>query len=177
MSERTATACRVVRERMNEAYQMRGRKIEDIMAAHPQRRLQWCSGHPSIEDTGRGDTLCYEAWGGRLFYSDPEAVKEAVDKWIEDYNEMCRKSEEDPANAFMDVTNFNDLYSLLGILPTHLGDAWGYNSSIDYARDLIFRVEMIYPTENEIADLFGCQILVIEPYDDSSYPDYYYRET
>jgi len=161
---------------MNEQTVKRGRKIEEVLAAHPKRRLQWCNRHPSIEDTGLGDTLCYEAWGGRLFYSDPKAVEEAVEKWIEDYNEMCRKSAEDSANAFDDVTNFNELYSLLGILPTHLGDAWGYNSSVDYARDLDFRVEMVYPNENDIADLFGCQLLVIEPRDDGSYPDYYYLD-
>lgn len=171
MSERTARACQEIRQQ-----QRLGRRIEELVAVRPRRRLEWCGSHPSIEDTGLGDTLCYEAWGGRLFYSDPGAVQEAVDKWIEDYNEMCRKTEEDPANVMIDVTNFNDLYSLLHILPTHLGDAWGYSSSLDYARDLVFRVEMVYPTENEIADLFGCQVLIIEPCSDDSYPDYYYRE-
>lgn len=152
-------------------------KIEDIIVAYPKKKLNWLRNkHPSIEDTGRGTTLCYEAWGGRLFFSDEGAVREAVDKFVEDYAEYCRRSEEDPAQIYVEVVNFNDLYALLGILPTHLGDAWGYNSSPDYARDLVFRVEMVYPTENEIADIFGCQVLIIEPYDDNTYPDYYYRE-
>ena len=156
--------------------QKRGIKIEDILVAHPKKNLPWYGKHPSIEDTGRGTTLCYEAWGGRLFYSDEGAVREAVNKFVEDYTEMCRRSAEDPAHEFYDVTNLNDLYSLLGILPTHLGDAWGYSSSEDYALDLDYRVEMVYPTENEIADLFGCQVLIIEPYNPNSYPDFYYRE-
>lgn len=160
---------------MNEV--KRRTKIEDILVAYPKKTLPWLRNkHPSIEDTGRGTTLCYEAWGGRLFYSDEGAVREAVDKFVEDYTENCRRSEEDPAQTYVEVTNFNDLYALFGILPTHLGDAWGYNSSPDFARDLVFRVEMVYPTENEIADIFGCQVLIIEPYDDNTYPDYYYRE-
>ena len=153
-----------------------GYKIEDILVAHPPKYLPWLGKHPSIEDTGRGTTLCYEAWGGRLFYSDEGAVREAVDKFVEEYADMCRRTEEDPAHEYCDVMNFNDLYALLGILPTHLGDAWGYSSSEDYAVMLQFRVEMVYPTENDIADLFGCQVLIIEPYDTRTYPDYYYRE-
>lgn len=160
-----------------EAIRQRPRiKIEDILVAHPKKRLTWYGKHPSIEDTGRGDTLCYEAWGGRLFFSDEGAVREAVDKFVENYDEMCLRTKEDPAHEYYDVTNFNDLYSLLGILPTHMGDAWGYSSSDDYSQDLHFRVEMVYPTENEIADLFGCQVLIIEPIDQGSYPDFYYRE-
>ena len=60
-------------------------KIEDIIVAYPKKKLNWLRNkHPSIEDTGRGTTLCYEAWGGRLFFSDEGAVREAVDKFVED---------------------------------------------------------------------------------------------
>ena len=68
-------------------------KIEDILVAHPKKRLPWYGKHPSIEDTGRGNTLCYEAWGGRLFFSDEGAVREAVDKFIENYDEIISSGE------------------------------------------------------------------------------------
>lgn len=151
-------------------------KIQAMLVAHPKKYLNWHGKHPSIEDTGKGDTLCYETWGGRLFFSDPGAVKEETQKFVDDYKENCKRSEEDPAGIFFDVANFNDLYSLYGILPTHLGDAWGYNSSVDYAQDIDFAITLVKPGENEIADLFGREVLIIEPSNDESYPNYYYKE-
>jgi hypothetical protein len=89
---------------------------------------------------------------------------------------MCRLAKEDPAHKGLDVTNFNDLYSLLGIVQTPFGDVWVYHSSPDYARDVRFRVYMAYPTKNPIADAFGCRILIIEPEEEVCYPDYCDRE-
>lgn len=151
-------------------------KIEDILVAHPKKRLMWLGKKPSIEDTGRGDTLCCEKWGCRFFYSDEGAVREAVDKFVDDYIEKCQRALDDPAGEYSDVTNFNELYSLLGILPSPLGDSWGYSTSEGYTVNLDFKVDYVYPTEDEIADAFGCQILMIEPYDTNCYPDFYYRE-
>ena len=151
-------------------------KIEDVLVAHPKKRLPWYGKHPSIEDTGRGDTLCYEAWGGRLFFSDEGAVREAVDKFCENYREMCELVRSDPTHETLDIMNFNDLYSLLGIVPSPFGDVWGYSTSEDYAVNLDFDVDYILPTENEVADAFGCKILRIEPSVSACYPDYYDRE-
>lgn len=156
--------------------QMKRIKIEDILVAHPKKHLSWLNKHPSIEDTGRGDTLCCEKWGGRLFYSDKGAVQEAVDKFVEDYLTDCQRAKDDPALEYGEVHNFNELYSLLGILPTPFGEVWGYNTNSDYARDIHFIVKMVNPTEDEIADALGCRILVIEPEEDLYYPDYYDRE-
>ena len=153
-----------------------GYKIEDILVAHPPRYIPWMNRHPSIEDTGRGTTLCFESWGSRFFYSDEGAVHESINKFCEDYRRECELARNDPTTAHIDVFNFNDLYVLLGIVPTPFGDAWGYNTCPDYARDVRFRVYTAYPTQNKIADLFGCQILIIEPEEELSYPDYYDRE-
>lgn len=155
-------------------------EIEDVLVLNPkpkpEKQIPWLKGTPSIEDTGFGKTLCFESWGGRLFYSDEGAVREQVEKFEEDYKTECRRSEEDPAGIYAEVTNFNDLYFLLGILPTPFGDTWGYNSHPKRSRNVHFKVELVKPTENIIADLLGCQVLIIEPEDDESYPDYYYRE-
>lgn len=151
-------------------------KISDLYIAQPKKYFNWHGKLPSVEETGKGDLLCYEAWGGRLFRSDEGAVREAVDKFVDDYRMGRMRTEEDPAHVYMEVYNFNDLYYLLGILPTHFGDAFGYTTVEDYAQDITFRVEFIYPSENEIAEQFGEPILVIEPVDDESYPQYYYKE-
>lgn len=151
-------------------------KIEDILVAHPKKALKWHGKHPSIEDTGLGNTLCFEKWGGRFFFSDEGAVQEAVDKFVEDYTNACEMTENDPTGVNVEVFNFNDMYCLLHIVSTPFGAAWGYNTSRDYARPIEYKVHYVNPTEDEIANKFGCRILVIEPFDDDSYPDYYYRE-
>ena len=152
-------------------------KIKDMVVAHPTITPKYDKRKLTIEDPGFGDTLCYEAWGGRLFFHDEDMVRDIVKRFEESYAEACLKSAEDPAGVYVEVFNYNDnLYYPLGILPTVLGDAWGYNSAIDYARDLHFNVTLTDPKTSEIAEQFGRPVLVIEPEDDDSYPDYYYRE-
>ena len=151
-------------------------KISELYAAHPPKFFDWNGKRPSIEDTGKGDLLCFENWGGRLFRSNEDSVRKAVDKFVNDYTTGCRRSEEDPAHVYTEVYNFNDLYQLLGILPTTFGEAFGYTTSEYYVQNVRFRVEFIYPSKNFIAEQFGEPILLIEPADDESYPQYYYKE-
>ena len=164
---------------MNNPAVRSGFRIKDIPVAHPPKHkehIPWVNGSPSIEDTGTGDILCYEAWGARWFFASEEWVRKSVKEFCENYEDMCKRAAEDPAHQYADVANFNDLYRELGISESTLGDAWGYSTSEDYAVDLEFNMEYVYPTENELADRFGCRIFVIEVKDPSCYPDFYYRE-
>lgn len=152
-------------------------KINAIMVAHPPKNFNWRGKLPTVEETGKGDLLCYEAYGGRLFRCSEEAVREAVEKFIDDYATGCLRSAEDPAHLYVEVYNWNDLYYLIGILPTHFGDAQGYSTDPDHAIDGIrMRIEMAYPSNHYIAEKFGEPVLIIEPEDEFSYPDFYYRE-
>ena len=151
-------------------------KIQEIMVAKPPKLFDWHGKLPTIEETGKGDLLCYETWGGRLFRDGEESVRKGVDEFVSDYQAACERAAADPTGMSVEVMNFNDLYNKFGILPTALGDAWGYNSDPDRVQDVRFRVEMIYPSTNFIAEQFGEQMLIIEPYYEDSYPDYFYRE-
>lgn len=151
-------------------------KICDIPVAKPRDSFFWNGKHPSIEDTGRGDLLCYETWGARLFLSSEDAVRAAVKSFIEEYQQACRNSEEDPAHVYVEVFNFNDLYDKLHILPSTFGDKWGYESDEDHAVHLKFSIYILHPDDHAIASRFGRDVLIIEPADDDSYPDYCNRE-
>lgn len=151
-------------------------KIVDMVKAHPPKTFNWGGRLPTVEETGKGNLLCYEAYGGRLFRSDEGAVREAVEKFIDDYSTACLRSAEDPASVYVEVFSFNDLYNLFGILPTHFGDLFGYSSTPDAVQDLKFRVELCSPKDNFIAEQFGEDVLVIEPFDAYAYPCEYYKE-
>jgi len=74
---------------------------------------------PSVEETGRGDLLCFEGFSGRWFRSSEEDVKRAVS--------MFRR-------RFLngEYLSLNDLYDLLGIERTRFGNTWGWANDPDY---------------------------------------------
>ena len=74
---------------------------------------------PSVEWTGNGTQLCFEAYSGRLFYSSEKAVREAQDA----LNEMFVTGER---------VSLNTYYALLGIAETTFGDQYGWNAASDY---------------------------------------------
>lgn len=151
------------------------KQIINIPKGHFRKDLNSGPIRISVEETGRGNLLCYEAYGGRFFRSDEGAVREAVDKFVEDYVKSCQMQDEDPAHMMYEVYNFNDLYSLLGIMPTHFGDRWGYTNSEDYRVDLGFDINLVENLDEPFFDVIKEPILVIEPLSDS-YPMEYYRE-
>ena len=73
---------------------------------------------PSIEWTGNGTLLCFEAYSGRLFYSS----KEAVERAIADLNEHYHKTGH---------ASLNTLYSLLRIQKTTFGAETGWIADPD----------------------------------------------
>ena len=67
--------------------------------------------------TGHGSTLCYDAFCGRYFYSDPEFIKSVM-------NEINRQL------LFNYYVSLNDIYAKLGLDETEVGDmlGWGVGS-------------------------------------------------
>ena len=119
-----------------------------IRATLPSFRQFW---RPSIEYTGFGTQLCYEAYGGRWFRSSERKVRDAVDLFCMDL-------------AQGNYINFNDLYAGLGIEQTHFGAQWGYSPDADSGwgySTIYFDVTMM--TEGELVEKMEEPILVIEP--------------
>ena len=78
-----------------------------------------CTAGPSVEETERGDLLCFEGWSGRWFRSSEEAVHRAFDELNERFCEG-------------EYVCLNDLYELLGIAKTHFGNRFGWAANPDY---------------------------------------------
>lgn len=95
----------------------------------------------TIEDTGNGKLLCIEAYSGRLFWSSEEAVKDAVQKFkdlFEQDRNVC----------------LNNFYELLGIEKTHFGHQYGWVCDEDYSGtsgdDLGFEVETVTDKDRKV---------------------------
>lgn len=66
--------------------------------------------------TGKGSTLCFDAWSGRYFYSDIEVIRKAE-------NVLNRR-------MMMDMSGYaslNDFYIEIGLETTEAGDILGWN--------------------------------------------------
>lgn len=130
------------------------------------------------EPTGIGNLLCYDSWGGRFFRCTEEHVRKCVQEFVEDYKLYCRALDEDPAHAFYETLNWNDLYAKYPIAPSPFGDKYGYTNAEDYRQDIKIMVTL-YSAEdlkNTVFALYNEPILVIEPADQYSYPNDYYLE-
>lgn len=82
----------------------------------------------TIEETGKGDVLCLEAFSGRLFRSSPEAVIDAQDKLIEQYLEDTPVGNSTVAGSAC----LNDYYRNLGIEETQFGWEYGWVNDEDW---------------------------------------------
>lgn len=102
-------------------------RIIPVRAGRPQSEMFY---RPSVEYTGKGNLLCYDAYGGRWFRSSKEAVETAVSMFIEDYENG-------------NVLNYNDFYALLGISQTDFGCQYGYSTSDSYHIDMKFHIEYL----------------------------------
>lgn len=68
----------------------------------------------TAEYTGNGTVLCKDEYSGRLFYSSPEAIEQAI-------NELSYRI---MSEMYVSV---NDFYEILGISQTRMGDDFGWN--------------------------------------------------
>ena len=115
---------------------------------------------PSIEYTGSGDQLCYDSWVGRWFRSSIEAVEEG----IQFFREMYYEQPNYPCEWDGNYVNYNDLYNLLNVTVSDLGDRYGYSPSDDYlVPNLTFSTTLVQPGENDLADKMGESVYIIEP--------------
>lgn len=92
--------------------------LKDIKNSTPYDYVM-CTAGPSVEETGRGDLLCFERYSGRWFRSSEVAVRKA----IKDYKKLYED---------WHTLSYNDFYSLLGIAHTDFGFAYGYPANPDY---------------------------------------------
>lgn len=95
---------------------------------------------PSIEQTGKGNLLCFEGYGGRIFRSSYDAVKEDIALFVEKYYNG-------------EYVSLNDLYAQLGLIQTTFGSQYGWSPSEEYKVTLRFNLEMAEP--DEISDVYA----------------------
>ena len=74
---------------------------------------------PCVEETGRGDLLCFEGYSGRWFRSSETAVSAALTRFKQRWESG-------------EYLNLNDLYAELGISSTHFGNEYGWANNADY---------------------------------------------
>ena len=127
----------------------------------------------AAEPTGKGNTLIIDGFFGRMFRSDEGCVRDEIDEFCRQYEEICRRLDEDPAHQYYEVLSWNDLYALHGIIPGMVQDQWGFTNSEDYRVDMDFGIE--YITEGEWVDKLGEPYLLYYP-KEWSYPDPCYME-
>lgn len=82
-------------------------------------------GFCTIEETGEGDLLCFEAYTGRIFRSSKEAVTQAEDKLIEQY------LDEEDGGEF-GYASYNDFYHYLKIREDQFGHEYGWANNEDW---------------------------------------------
>ena len=128
---------------------------------------------PSIEYTGSGDQLCYDAWGGRWFRASIEAVNEGIQFIQEAYIDGIQEVEE--GHGYGKWLNYNDLYNVWNISDTILGGVWGWSPSEDYRVSMQFNATLYLVGQHELADKMGESVYIIEP-EANSLPMEYYTE-
>ena len=119
-----------------------------IKAGEPRKDIAL---RPSVEYTGMGNLLVYDAWGGKFFRASEAFVRAGCEKfkqmYLEEENYLC----------------YNDLYKLWKVLETDPGGNWGYSPSEDWKKDdLNFEYTRMGPG-TELYDKFGEEVLVVEP--------------
>lgn len=87
------------------------------------------SAGPSVEETGRGDLLCYEKYSGRWFRSCENAVEVGMKEFKNDYD------------GYMPLS-YNNLYFELGITETTFGDRFGYPTDHEFYGDVPFQYQL-----------------------------------
>ena len=106
----------------------------------------------SAEETGNGHFLCLDGYSGRWFYSEPEAVDEAIKLFNENYEDQGY------------IASLNELYKALGITETHFGWQFGWNGSMDgYSPTYI-------NFTTDIINIKGVEVYVFEPLSADDYP-------
>lgn len=128
-----ATACtlsdQAFREYQRKVVETIGEKKEEKIRADvaQDRVIQNVSSGSTIVSTGRGQTLCYDVFTGRLFYSDIEFLRKCVNNLNERMVTLHR-----------DYISLNDWYYEVGLEPVPIGDDLGWNLNYSGCIELEF---------------------------------------
>lgn len=79
----------------------------------------------TIEETGNGDLLCFEAYTGRIFRSSEEAVIDAENQLNEQYLD-------EESDGEFGYASYNDFYYYLNIRQTQFGHEYGWTNNEDW---------------------------------------------
>lgn len=115
------------------------------------------------EPTGKGDLLIIEGYFGRMFRSAEKSVRKELREYCDQYKELCRRFDEDPAKQYYEVLAWNELYNRHTITPSVAGDEWGYRNSDDYRVELDFYIQL--HTSGPWVERLGEAYLYYEPYE------------
>lgn len=114
------------------------------------------------EPTGRGTDLIVDKYFGRTFLSDAGCVEDNLDKFIEEYEDRCRRFDEDPAHEYVDPLTYNDLYMLQGVIPSIAGYDWAWSNTEEYRVAMKFKTDWV--DSGEWVYRFGTRFFMFEPY-------------
>lgn len=125
------------------------------------------------EPTGTGNLLVVDGFFGRMIRASEKFVRDKIDEYCEEYKTICKRLDEDPAAQYFEVMSYNDLYYKLHLIPSIVGDQWGYTNSEDYRVNLKFYIHLF--TDGPWVERFHEQFLYFVPYEYCS-PDPCYLE-
>ena len=117
---------------------------------------------PSIEYTGFGNDIVFDAWSGRYFYSCEDAVRRGCEHVIDLYK----------GDSYSDgqEVNYNDLYLAWNIETSDFGSINRWNPVRDDGRVPNFVYSWCGPGTS-LYDKFNERVLLVEP-DIESFPEY-----
>lgn len=156
------------------------RQVKPLLVIEPNiSRIDYKAKAVAAEPTGTGDTLCLDELFPRLFRADIKFVEKMLLEYQNEYAQMCRRMNEDlemqrqagidpPLPHYYEVLNYNDLYNKLLLIPSPIGDAWGYTNSEDYQVDLSF--DYYFHTDDEYSKRYGEPVFTFCPRI-GAYPD------
>ena len=141
-------------------------QVVKALDEEPKFKKPWV--FQSVEDTGNGDLLCYDMWGGRLFRSSLDAVEQAQARFNDMRDEDgfdCQLTNGD-YKSYPASLSMNDLYNEYGMLRTQLGHQYGWPADDDYypTRRIKFINTMIKvdDLDDDTKRQFNEDILVVE---------------
>lgn len=148
------------------------RTVKPLLVIEPNlERIDYKAKAIAAEPTGTGNTLCLEKPFGRLFRADEKFVEKKILEYQEEYRQACKRMNEEeenhektglpiPLDVYM-VISWNDLYEKLNLIPSEMGDAYGYTNSSGAQVDLYF--EYYFHTNDDYSEKYGEPIFTFGP--------------
>lgn len=156
------------------------RQVKPLLVIEPNiSHIDYKAKAVAAEPTGTGNTLCLDTLFGRLFRADERFVEKMLLEYQSDYEQACKIMNEDlelqrqagidpPLPHYYQVMSYNDLYEKLKLIPSVIGNDWGYTNSDDYQVDLFF--EYYLHTDDDYTLKFGEPVFTFCPCV-GAYPD------